>query len=50
MAHNYGDKTNLANQNSIQVLQNHTIKKIYFKKRNEPVIGDLKKNWNPKIS
>ena len=42
----YGAKlwrqTNLANQNSIQVLQNCTIRKLCFKKRNEPVSGDSK--------
>ena len=36
-------QTNLANQNSIQVLQNHAIRKICFKKRNEAVSGDFKK-------
>ena len=35
--------TNLANQNSIQVLQNRAIRKICFKKRNESVSEDLKK-------
>ena len=42
-------QTNLANQNSIQVLQNHAIRKICFKKPNKTVSRDLKK-WNPKIS
>ena len=41
-AHLWG-QTNLANQNSIQVLQNRTIRKICFKKRNEPVSEDFKK-------
>ena len=36
-------QTNLANQNSIQVLQNRAIRKICFKKRNEPVSEDFKK-------
>ena len=36
-------QTNLANQNSIQVLQNCAIRKICFKKRNEPVSEDFKK-------
>ena len=36
-------QTNLTNQNSIQVLQNHAIRKICFKKRNEAVSGDFKK-------
>ena len=36
-------QTNLANQNSIQVLQNPAIRKICFKKRNEPVREDFKK-------
>ena len=36
-------QTNLANQNSIQVLQNHAIRKICFKKPNEAVSGDSKK-------
>ena len=36
-------QTNLANQNSIQVLQNRAIRKICFKKPNEAVSGDFKK-------
>ena len=36
-------QTNLANQNSIQVLQNRAIRKICFKKRNEPVSEHFKK-------
>ena len=36
-------QTNLANQNSIQVLQNRAIRKICFKKRIEPVSEDFKK-------
>ena len=36
-------RTNLANQNSIQVLQNRAIRKICFKKSNEAVSGDFKK-------
>ena len=43
-------QANLANQNSIQVLQNRAIRKICFKERNEPVSENFKKNWNPKIS
>ena len=34
--------TNLANENSVQVLQNRAIRKICFKKPNEPVSGDFK--------
>ena len=37
------EQTNLANKNSIQVLQNRAIKKSFFKKCNEPVSGDFKK-------
>ena len=36
-------QTNLANQNSIQILQNRAIRKICFEKPNEAVSGDLKK-------
>ena len=36
-------QTNLASQNSIQVLQNRAIRKICFKKPNEAVSGDFKK-------
>ena len=36
-------QTNLANQNSIQVLQNRAIRKICFKKPTEAVSGDFKK-------
>ena len=36
-------QTNLANQNSIQVLQNRAIRKICLKKPNEAVSGDFKK-------
>ena len=36
-------QTNLANQNSVQVLQNHAIRNICFKKRKEPVSEDFKK-------
>ena len=36
-------QTNLGNQNSIQVLQNRAIRKICFKKHNEPVSEDFKK-------
>ena len=36
-------QTNLANQNSIQVLQNRAIRKICFKKPNEVVSEDFKK-------
>ena len=36
-------QTNLANQNSIQVLQNRAIRKICFKKRSKPVSDDFKK-------
>ena len=36
-------KTNLANQNSTQFLQNRAIRKISFKKPNEAVSGDFKK-------
>ena len=36
-------QTNLANQNSIQVLQNRAIMKICFKKPNEVVSEDFKK-------
>ena len=36
-------QTNLANQNSIQVLQNRAIRKICFKKGYEPVSEDFKK-------
>ena len=43
----YGEQlwkqTNLANQNSIQILQNRAIRKICFEKPNEAVSGDLKK-------
>ena len=35
-------QTNLANQNSIQVLQNRGFRKICFKKPNEAVSGDFK--------
>ena len=44
-------ETNLANQNSIQVLPNRAIRKICFKKPNKTVSRDFKKKkWNPKIS
>ena len=33
---------NSANENSVQVLQNRAIRKISFKKPNEPVSGDFK--------
>ena len=33
----------MANQNSIHVLENRAIRKICFKKRNEPLSGDFKK-------
>ena len=36
-------QTNLANQNSIQVLQNRAVRKICFKKPNEAVSGHFKK-------
>ena len=36
-------QTNLANQNLIQLLQNHANRKICFKKHNKPVSEDFKK-------